>query len=553
MKGNATGHAQRSRTARQGVQSKESFVRPSSLDFVKVEKNLASIGFFTPSHKRISGAKKKTIVWNRQSEGQRVEVSAVILPSAVYGLPITSDQEKYLAFQKILADIRRQKGEVKNPIGFTTAELLRVLGLKLNAGKNYDDVVEWGKRMTLTGICSEGTVYFAGRKIWATDTFHVFERFVSGGNQMPDGSTADCNYVWLSEWQLENINHNHLVPVDLETYRQLQNHIAKALVPLLQVWLYATVHAGIFEKRYHDLCQILNITKYKHPSKIKEKLGPSLDELQKHRYLSGWRIQPTSDTKDFKVVLIHGEKFQSARACPKIQLSPETVTLNHIEEPKPPDAKIDRELLHQLMKRGISEKVSLSLLSNLKPEQPVMDQLEWGDHLVFHSPNKHKFYNPAGLYIHLIKENATPPETFETSRKRGLREAARQARETEEQEFATLQLIYMHYQEQQLDRFVETHPDEFSNLVEAKKKRLSQETHWKRIFAGKQDVLQRAAERQVRMDLVGRAEIMNFDAFRQQRAVAEAPQTLGSTSGNESLANQVSQIPGGQVPENANR
>ena len=237
MKGNATGHAQRSRTARQGVQSKESFVRPSSLDFVKVEKNLASIGFFTPSHKRISGAKKKTIVWNRQSEGQRVEVSAVILPSAVYGLPITSDQDKYLAFQKILADIRRQKGEVKNPIGFTTAELLRVLGLKLNAGKNYDDVVEWGKRMTLTGICSEGTVYFAGRKIWATDTFHVFERFVSGGNQMPDGSTADCNYVWLSEWQLENINHNHLVPVDLETYRQLQNHIAKALVPLLQVWL----------------------------------------------------------------------------------------------------------------------------------------------------------------------------------------------------------------------------------------------------------------------------------------------------------------------------
>src|SRR5207342_3603950 len=109
-------------TARQGVQSKESFVRPSSLDFVKVEKNLASIGFFTPSHKRISGAKKKTIIWNRQCEGQRVEVRAVILPSAAYGLPITSDQDKYLAFQKILADMR-QNGEVTNPIGFTTAEL----------------------------------------------------------------------------------------------------------------------------------------------------------------------------------------------------------------------------------------------------------------------------------------------------------------------------------------------------------------------------------------------------------------------------------------------
>jgi hypothetical protein len=94
MKGNAADQVQRS-------QNEKPIVRYSSTDLVKVEKNLASIGFFTPSHKRISGAKKKTIVWNRQSEGQRVDVRAVILPSAAYGLPITSDQDKYLASQKI--------------------------------------------------------------------------------------------------------------------------------------------------------------------------------------------------------------------------------------------------------------------------------------------------------------------------------------------------------------------------------------------------------------------------------------------------------------------
>jgi hypothetical protein len=110
----------------------------------------------------------------------------------------------------------------------------------------------------------------------------------------------------------------------------------------------------------------------------------------------------------------------------------------------------------------------------------------------------------------------------------------------------------MQYQEQQLDRFVEANPDEFSSLVEAKKKRLAQETHWKRIFAGKQDVLQRAAERQVRTDLVGRAEIMNFDAFRQQRAAEEGEQILGSVDGRESLPTQASQMPTGQIPDNAN-
>ena len=65
-----------------------------------------------------------------------------------------------------------------------------------------------------------------------------------------------------------------------------KNHIAKALVPLLQIWLYATRDEGVFEKRYDELCQILNIRQWTYPSKIKEKLGPSLDELKQFGYLS---------------------------------------------------------------------------------------------------------------------------------------------------------------------------------------------------------------------------------------------------------------------------
>jgi hypothetical protein len=163
---------------------------------------------------------------------------------------------------------------------------------------------------------------------------------------MPNGAIADQNYVWLSEWQLENINQNHLLPVDLETYRQLKNHIAKALVPLLQVWLYATLDVGSFEKRYRDFCQIVNITEYKHPSKIKEKLGPSLDELQRHRFISGWRIQPTSDGDDFKVIFVHGEKFRPEAGAQPHVLEVGVETRPSDEGPKLPDPKLDRELLH---------------------------------------------------------------------------------------------------------------------------------------------------------------------------------------------------------------
>src|SRR5215207_1472250 len=42
-------------------------------DFVKVEKNLTSFGFFTPSSKKIRNAKAKVISFTRVIDGKRIE------------------------------------------------------------------------------------------------------------------------------------------------------------------------------------------------------------------------------------------------------------------------------------------------------------------------------------------------------------------------------------------------------------------------------------------------------------------------------------------------
>lgn len=283
-----------------------------STDFVKVEKNLNSLGFFTPSSKATKGAKAKTITFTRMVEGKKVEAKVTIAPAALYGLPVTADQDKYLALQKIINDIKQGQGSVTNPIGFTSAEILRLLG-HADSGKNFHDVHEWMKRMTSTTIISEGAVYLAGRKKWARDIFRVFDRSVAVGEELEDGSVSDRHYVWLSAWQLENINSNHLMPIDFETYKKLRSHIGKALVPMLQVWLFASVEKGSCEKRYDELCQYLNISQYQHLSKIKEKLSPALDELKSHGYISKWKIEPTSDKTSFKIIFCHGEKFHRDR------------------------------------------------------------------------------------------------------------------------------------------------------------------------------------------------------------------------------------------------
>src|SRR5260370_40807231 len=82
---------------------------PESLDldrapveFVKVEKNLASLGYFTPSNKRIKDVKAKEITFTRVIDGVKVEASATIVPAAIFGLPTTADQDKYLAPSRAL-------------------------------------------------------------------------------------------------------------------------------------------------------------------------------------------------------------------------------------------------------------------------------------------------------------------------------------------------------------------------------------------------------------------------------------------------------------------
>lgn len=406
-------------------------------DFVKVEKNLSSLGFFTPSKSRGKvEVREKTIRFKREVEGKVVEAEATILPSAKYGLPITADQDKYLAFQKIVNDIRQRDGKVVNPIGFSSTELLRILGVK-DAGNNYAEVFEWLQRMTLTGISSKGVIYFSRKKAWATDTFHVFDRVVTLGMRMPDGAEADKNYVWLSEWQLENINNNYMLPVDLETYRQLRNNIAKALVPLLQVWLYASRFEGHFEKRYEDLCAILDITRQLHLSQIKRQLQPSLDELQRYGYIANWNIEITNDGLDYKVIAGHGEKFfrdqklrpvAAAQPAPKIEETP--------------------SLVKELTDRGLNESQARRLLRSLPEGRPVVEQLEYGDWLI--SRSKSGIQNPPGFYTYLLRENVRPPASFERPK---VQDAAVDGEYFEK---LRLEAEYKQYCQAQVTKYIET-------------------------------------------------------------------------------------------------
>jgi hypothetical protein len=287
-------------------------------EFIKAEKNLETLGFFTPSSNWTREVKKKVISFTRTEGNKRVKASVTILPSTEYGLPDTSDLDKYRAFQKILSDELLRNGKVPKHLTFSSAKLIKEIGIsrenksgKSYAGKFHKEIKDWLMRMLLTGVQSEGAVWLAGRKVWVTDTVHVFERVITCGQKLDDGTIADLNHVWLSDWQLENVNEFWLLSIDYDLYKQLRKPIAKSLLSLLQIGFYAS--GGIYTKRYDELCQFLGITNHKRFSYIKRQLEPSFKELQEKSFLANWDYEENKIYKTYNIIWFAGERFFEAQ------------------------------------------------------------------------------------------------------------------------------------------------------------------------------------------------------------------------------------------------
>jgi hypothetical protein len=185
--------------------------------------------------------------------------------------------------------------------------------------------------------------------------------------------------------------------------------------------------------------------------------------------------------------------------------------------------------------RGIMEKMARHLLTHLAEDQPVRDQLEWGDYLLKNARPR-AFYNPTGLCIHLIQENVLPPEQFETGRQRQLREAARQARDSRELEQARQELAYVGYRKKVVEEFIRLNytAQEFSELVRRKREELLEMAHWKRVYSLHQGAFDSVAERQLKADLAGRIGILSFAEFQKADSSSQGTVTAWDPEDSDS-------------------
>jgi hypothetical protein len=552
-------------------------------EFVKIEKNLTALGFFSSASKKSLRNMTKVVSFNQIIDGRRVEAKVTIAPIVDGELPTTADQDKYIALLKLIEEKRKETGTVSNPVAFTSYELMQMLGVA-DSGVHYAEIENWLRKMTTTSVISEGAVYLADKKVWATDVFHVFSRAVSVGQQLEDGTTSDKNYVWLSPWQLENIKNFHQVSIDFDTYRKLKNHIAKALVPLLQIWLYASRNDGVFEKRYEELCQYLNIKQYGPISLIKKQLAPSLDELTSSGYLASWAVEQTSaqlvkKNVSYKIVFHHGPKFfqdrrkrldQKSQAeqpqrkprkprqpkqpnlFPDVIDAEATAVQSVPEAPTPATEPVEqgreaepsallppvREAwVNALVQRGVLDPEAKKLAGQLSEDQPVLDQLEYLDQLIAASEGAIK--NPPGFYVVMLRENIPVPEGFETTAMREARKAAEEAERMDAYRIHQLQIEYDAYRNRMIDNYIATHltAEELTRRKSAKKAiYLSENPQAARWLP---NALESFAFERVRKDIAEEINLATEEAFCASGGILEAapsPTFAESVTGRESEA-----------------
>ncbi|MGB9682873.1 MAG: hypothetical protein ACP5RW_08235 [bacterium] len=266
-------------------------------DTIRSEVNFLVYPVFKLSKKKDDGRDIIEFRATIERENQRLEILWGVYPNQNFGTPGPFDKKVFEAIQEIIETLPRP---VQNPISIGSLySLCKRIGIDLHSGDNFKLIKNSLIKISVTPIRSVWTFYDKGRKRWIDDTFHLYDRVVFDGEELPDGTIADTNYVYLNSKYLDNINNGYVKPIDYNFYKGLKSNIAKRLYELLGVKFYPIFQRNIKVKfiryLYDTLCDLIPLTKQKYLSKIQEKLGPALMELKEKQFIEKCEIRKESD------------------------------------------------------------------------------------------------------------------------------------------------------------------------------------------------------------------------------------------------------------------
>lgn len=363
------------------------------------------------------------------------------------------------------------------------------------------------------------------------------------GEKLPDERRADAVYLVLNEPYREVLNNAPVRPLDYD-YLKMLTPAAQRCYEIISYRIFAAIKFKLPHARlpYSEYCTYSAQQRYYDYDRVKKQMYKVHRKHLAEGYLAKVWFEETADDEgkaDWMMFYIPGRKAREEFAAftkkgQLIDLQPDDVegdagaretsgrkrtTPARETSPKvtasraaPPQDDAGDELLQELTKRGITQAKARKLLSKLRPNQHVLDQLDWGDDLIRRaSPGT--FRNPPGFYIYLLESNVLVPEAFETRRKTQLRRAAEEEQGRLSAKLAERDLAYVEYMRETVDRYIDESlgESERRQLYETKRRELLKQHSYMADWKDEQirDVVHSAVQNVV----MGRIELMSFDEF----------------------------------------
>ena len=386
-------------------------------EVTKTEVNFSALPFFALSNRDASNRSKLEYRITVERDGQAIEALWKVLANIEYGFPTPFDRRVHKAIEHIVMD---NGLPVENPIVFSIYQILKLLNLSKRGGANYRKVRETIRRIVHTGIDSQGAFYSKSEKRYVSDSFHLYDRVVFRGSELPDGTIAERNYLFLSDWYMSSINSFYVRPIDFHYLRTLNSAIASRLYELIGLRFYGVLmnNRPYCRIGYDQLCDLLPIVHQRYLSKAKEKLQPAHTELTATGFLSlaEWE---TGDGKDWYVKYYPGwraiEEFRQSQgeleSVEQLSLPLQSMALSQLEEGSEDSIQSSeiQRLAQMLIERGVSEGNAKFLARRYSDRIEL--QTEVFDWLMKTDSPKMKD-NPPGFLRKSIEEDWAPPANF---------------------------------------------------------------------------------------------------------------------------------------------
>lgn len=220
--------------------------------------------------------------WVVDKDGTRKQQKWIVSSTAAVGLPTEFAERVLVSLMAMTAqdDFRSPK------VAFTIYRILKMLGLSMNK-RNYKAVEKALKQLVGVTIFSEGAFWNKEKqkRVTTLKGFHLIDniwlRYLEDDTDIIEDEGVNGYIVWGEEiWN--SFKAGYIKNLDIQFYYSLESALARRLYRFLDKRMH---YQDEYQIDIFDLASRLGMTRYRYPSKVREKLKPGFDELIKRGYL----------------------------------------------------------------------------------------------------------------------------------------------------------------------------------------------------------------------------------------------------------------------------